>query len=327
MRARLPYVRESILSLLGFFLLLLLLLNADFAADGIRQGLTLCANTLLPALFPFLVLSELLVTLHIGRAPSRLLGRPLYALLGVSGEGAIALLLGAVCGFPVGATTALRLHREGALEKKELARLLLFVNNPSAGFLIGVVGGALFGSRAVGLALFVITLLSALSCGMLLRVLRGPACGERRALPPPVQHRLTATELTGCVTRAFSSMLQVCAFLLFFSCLLACIDSATEATGLPHKALVAVAGLLELTSGIKEAVATLPTASAFRFCAFFSGFSGLSVLMQIFSVTEGEGLSLPAYLVAKLAQGGLCLLFAEGYLRLLCPVLTLASGI
>ena len=58
------------------FLLFLLLLNAPVAMDGVRHGLSLVCETLLPSLFPFLVFSELLVRLDAGRLFSVILGKP-----------------------------------------------------------------------------------------------------------------------------------------------------------------------------------------------------------------------------------------------------------
>ena len=152
--------RTAVFSLLGVFLLLLLLANTQIAMDGVRKGLTLCTETLIPSLFPFLVLSELLIAAGAGAILGRFLSRPVGALFGLSAQGSVSLMLGTLCGFPVATTTAVAFFERGKISKKELERLVLFANNPSSGFLIGAVGKALFGSTAVGIALFCITLLS-----------------------------------------------------------------------------------------------------------------------------------------------------------------------
>ena len=313
--------RAAVLTLFGIFLLCLLLVNADTAMDGVRRGLTLCTETLIPSLFPFLVLSELLVVVGAGAALGRWLGRPVGALFGISANAAVSVLLGAVCGFPVGTTTAVSLYERGEISERELRRLVLFVNNPSSGFLIGAVGKALVGSAGAGAALYGITLLSAALVGVGTRVIFGRA-GEGSALPGSGTRTLTTKDLTESVRRGFFSLLSVCAFVLFFSCVVACLTPPLASLGAPPLLCAALCGLLELTSGVGAAVTALPPALAFRATAFFASFSGLSVALQIFSAADGKGLRLAPYLLAKTAQGVIALLLADGFLRLFSPELT-----
>ena len=58
-------------------------------------------------------------------------------------------LLGALCGFPVGAVVCERMCESGALAKRDAARLLPFVNGASPAFLFGA-AGSLFGDWRIG---------------------------------------------------------------------------------------------------------------------------------------------------------------------------------
>ena len=81
------------------------LLCPTACADGVREGLSLAAVQALPALFPFFVISGLLVRCDTARL-SPLLAKPLARLYGLPPEAAPALVLGLIGGYPVGATTA-----------------------------------------------------------------------------------------------------------------------------------------------------------------------------------------------------------------------------
>ena len=92
-------------ALVGFALLVAtagLVLAPDQAIAGAKDGLTLCFNVIVPSLFPFFVLSSLVVDLglaaYLGRAMERLM-RPLFR---VSGSCAAAIALGFIGGYPVG---------------------------------------------------------------------------------------------------------------------------------------------------------------------------------------------------------------------------------
>ena len=69
------------------------LLCPTACADGVREGLSLAAAQALPALFPFFVVSGLLVRCDTARL-SPLLAKPLARLYGLPPEAAPALVLG-----------------------------------------------------------------------------------------------------------------------------------------------------------------------------------------------------------------------------------------
>ena len=107
---------------LGLALLLATLALMFWPKDSMaaaRDGLTLCYNVIIPSLFPFFVLSALVVDLglagHLGRALEGIM-RPLF---NVPGACAPALALGFVGGYPVGARTALQLYQKGMCTKTE----------------------------------------------------------------------------------------------------------------------------------------------------------------------------------------------------------------
>lgn len=302
-----------------------LLSNTALAMDGVRRGLSLCLQTLIPALFPFLVLSELFVACGAGDVLGRFLGRPIAALFGLSQGGACAVLLGALCGQPVATTTACSLFERGEIEQTELERISLFANNPSSAFLTAAVGTALFGNASAGMALFSITLFSSAAVGVILHVFCGKVGTFQKKCPNGARKVLCATDVTGSIKRAFFTLLQVCAFLLFFCALSACLG--TPLTEIAPIWRVLLCGILEITGGISAAATTLSPVLAFRMTAFFSSFAGLSVCLQILSVTDGKGVRISHYLVAKLAQGGIALALCEGYLYFFHPTLSPTASV
>ena len=122
-------------------------------AQAVRESLTLYAQVILPALFPFFVLSALVVSSGLASALGRMLEGQMRRLFRVNGRCAAALVLGLIGGYPVGAKTVSELYRSGQCTRAEAQRLLFFCNNAGPAFLIGVVGGGIFHSRAIGLLL------------------------------------------------------------------------------------------------------------------------------------------------------------------------------
>ena len=99
--------RLPLLAVLCCFSALLLL--PEVSAQAARDAMLLCAQTLIPSLFPFFVLSSLLIACGASELLSALLSPLMRPLFGLSGTGAAALALGLCGGYPVGARTAAEL--------------------------------------------------------------------------------------------------------------------------------------------------------------------------------------------------------------------------
>ena len=300
--------------LICLFFSVLLLRNSELAIGYLSDGLILCAKTLIPSLFPFLVLSELIVASGLIRPVGRLLSRPVQYLFGIRGEGAGAILLGFLCGFPLGTKTAVALYRQGELSGEELCHLLTFCNVPSAAFLINAVGISLFHCRQLGWELYIITLLSALLIGGFGKHFRkDPSTNQSSPIShAPIPRKPALVALTGAVSSSALAMLSICAFVLFFSTVVGILTPILSPL-LPTAELSALCfGIFELTGGVSHAATCSPTTAPYL-CAFLSGWSGLSVHFQVLSLCDGISVSFRPYFFAKLLHGGLNVLLLWAY--------------
>ena len=150
---------------LCFILLFLLLIHSDVCFSEMKRGLSICAGVLVPTLFPYMVISEMLVRADLGDYLGKLLEKPMRGIFGVSGSGAGALALGIICGFPIGAKAAASLYERGELSKSECERLLSFCNYPSAPFVIFAVGKNLLANTSLGIFLYAVSVTSGLIFG------------------------------------------------------------------------------------------------------------------------------------------------------------------
>ena len=91
------------LCLLG--VMAVLLVSSAAAGEAVRRGLSLCARSVVPALFPFFVVSGLFTSLGFAEGMGRRLTPAAALLFRVSGAGASAFFLGLLGGYPVGGRT------------------------------------------------------------------------------------------------------------------------------------------------------------------------------------------------------------------------------
>ena len=123
--------------LLSIFLFALMLLFPADTLSGASAGLLLWFQTVLPTLLPAMILADYLIRVGADRYISRLAARPFGLLFGVSPQGAYAVLVGFLCGYPMGAKTSASLLSEERIDRREASYLLSFCNQPSPMFLIG----------------------------------------------------------------------------------------------------------------------------------------------------------------------------------------------
>ncbi len=314
--------------LLCGFCFLLVLRNSEAAVQYMGRGLSLCAQTVIPSLFPFMVISELLVASGAGEALGRLLAKPMKWLFGLSGAGCSAVVLGSMCGFPIGASTAVALYDKNVISKRECEHLLTFSNHPSSAFLVTAVGVSLFQDHRLGLILYLVVLGSAFFTGFILRFfLRGKegddASGEHPHFPSGL-HPGGISMLTDAVSHAAASMLIVSAYVVFFSALTGVITTAISDIGGHRPTLFAcICGFFELSGGVSAAASlgskTQNVLLPIVLTAIISGWSGLSVHCQILSICGGRGLSFKPYFIAKAIQSLLCGLLMWGILSVMNP--------
>ena len=160
-----------------------------------------------------------------------MLAPALGRLPGVSPAGASAFLLGAVGGYPVGARTVGQLRAAGLCGREEGECLLTCCNNAGPAFIFGVAGLGCFGSLRAGAALYAIHIGSAALVGLLHRRRGGSSAG---ALPAAIRMR-PSQALIDAVQSAAGTMVQVCAFVVFF---LTALRLLTGLTGWSHPALL-----------------------------------------------------------------------------------------
>ncbi len=288
--------------------MLSLILASPQVLESSRSALKLCADLILPSLFPFFVLCGLLSRLGFPAWLGRLLAPAASRLFGVSGAGASALVVGLSGGYPMGAAYIAELHRSGQISTREAERLLAFCNNSGPAFLVGAVGAGVFGSVKTGLLLYAVHIAAALLTGL---VLRGRGGAAESLLPaenvPPLSFSAALPE---AVRQAVLSVLNVCGFVVCFTVFSGLLDSAglfsaaagriASATGAGlHWVRALLTGFLELGSGV-GALRGLSSAPAnLALAAWLLGWGGVSVHFQTLSLLADSEIKSTLHLAGR----------------------------
>jgi sporulation integral membrane protein YlbJ len=302
------------LTILGVFAALLALLRyPGDAVAAASNGLSLCINVIIPSLFPYFVLSSLIVELGVAEKAGHYLAPLTRRLFRVGGACSAALILGFVSGYPVGARTVLSLYDRGDCTKEEAERLLAYCNNSGPAFIFGVVGTAVFSDNTLGIMLYAVHFLTSILIGVILGLFSRPKPTVKPERGHAKKNSFTVA-FVGSVRSALSSCLSICGFVIFFTIFITLLTLSGVIPFIVKQLSYAgvdsasaeklITGLIELTSGVwslsGEATSLCKSAAM---AAFMLGWAGLSVHCQVLSFLSGSGLSAKKYIAGRLVHG------------------------
>lgn len=285
---------------------------------AVREGMGLCYNVIIPSLFPFFILTSLVISLGLAGYLGRLLEPVMRPLFRVGGVCAAPLALGFIGGYPVGARAALTLYENGQCTKTEAERLLAFCNNSGPAFILGVVGAGVFADSRVGLLLCLIHAAASVCVGLVFRFYHrgGETPGGRTAAISITAQRFSSA-FTDSVKGAVTSTLNICAFVMCFTVLIrmfllsgllptlaAFLGKVLAPLGFTEAwARRLLTGLLELSSGVASLTGDGTLEGKAAMAAFLLGWAGISVHCQVLSFLGESGLSTKTYIGGKLLHG------------------------
>ena len=228
-----------------------------------------------PSLFPFSVLSSLLLSSKRAVSPR------------------VAILMGLICGFPIGAMCVSSLAERGEITKSQAAHVSAASVIPSPPFLISAVGG-IWDFSVYGAFLLVCSILINLTyVTIFIRPL--PRHSSSVMSPTSVPSSPTA-RITSAITAAGTSAVSVVAFITFFRCLTHLLSRLFPPLS-PF-----ISAVLEISGGVIDSASTGGMIGC-ALCGFAVGFSGLSALFQVNSILQKNSVSIKPTVLLSLCRG------------------------
>lgn len=267
-----------------------ILLRPGELSGAVGDAVAACLEVLIPALFAFTVLAVYLQRSGLYMTALAPLTKPLSLLLGIPGELCAVFLLANIGGYPVGARLLAQLVRSGRLSRRDAERMLCCCYGSGPSFVIGTAGTVVFGSAAVGGAIYAACFLSSLIIAVF--VCR---TGERITLSGgEVRVDLTAECFVRSVDSGARVMYTVCIMSVAFSALTALLESTgvnrltaelLGTMGCGGNSSRILPALLDVTR-VREIVHS--GEFAVPLCAGLLSFGGVCVIIQVLAVSGGS---------------------------------------
>ena len=273
--------------------------NTDRTIAAVRDALYLNAETVIPSLFPFFVLSSLMINTGFVNALGKLFSPVAKRVFKTDGNGAVVFVMGVLCGYPTGAKMVAELYKNNMMKKSDAERLLPFCNNSGPVFVIGAVGG-MFGNVNLGVKLYIIHIISAFITGVVLSLgtefTKYSQTDEIKAIN-------LGKAVSDSVCSAVKTMLNVCGYIVFFAVLNSFIIPIIQNLAKENIYGIFISGLTEVTLGAKNIIAqNINLETIFVMLSGILGFGGLCVFLQVTGIVSDVGLSSKKYIFGKTIQ-------------------------
>ena len=285
---------RAVLVIVAVMIATLLILESDGVRQSLLDGASLSIRVVIPSVFPFMVLSELISTTmgvsggRISSGIARFLGIPTAALP--------CVICGNIFGFPTGARGAEAVYGDRDTEGK--TRCTAIASNPSLAYIISGVGAGIYESVLVGALLYLIVLTATLICAIVWRYKSNEYLFQ-------IQNTRQKFILSKSIFSAGVSCLGITASISFF-CALAFLIREVFC-----EPISTIATLLLEVSGAVNFLTSADIGDELKLAltAFVLSFSGISAAVQCSAETNGK-LSIGRFILIKLTEAIIAFILA-----------------
>lgn len=303
----------SMIVLTLFFCVMLLFPLPVF--EGASTGLLLWFHTVLPTLFPFIIISNLLIQTDTIIFISKLIGPFIGKVFCISHMGSFAVLAGFLCGYPMGAKITADLVKTNKISLCEGNYLLSFCNNSSPMFILSYVVMRSLGAKDFAVPTLIILLLSPVLCSFIFRWFYPNRHHFHEVDSIPLtQQPFRFSMLDSCLMNGVELMVKIGGYIMLFSIMIALVEELPFS--LPVIDYIALP-MLEITRGV-TLLSTGLANETLRFILILglTSFGGVCAIAQTQCMIQDTKLSIGFYIIEKLITMFVTSLLAYLYILL-----------
>ncbi|HAX74175.1 MAG TPA: sporulation protein [Firmicutes bacterium] len=299
--------------LLVLFLIILLVFPAPII-ESVKLGLNTWVQKVIPALFPFFVLTRLMIHFQLPQMIGKVLSPIFKHLLKMSPITFFIILISLISGNPSGPKMAKEYYEKNLITEREARGILYFCNFASPLFIIGTIGVVLYHSTTIGYLMLCAHFLSSLI--IFLFCYRYFKTDSNRKIEIVFPNQSFAEILIDCIENSIQTLLRVGGIIVFYYILTTILEvihviPVLDASVLPLLANETlptteplVAGFFEFVQGvIKLADTPMTLQIQLALTAFYVSFAGLSVHTQTFMFSSGIHANYFHYFVLRVVHG------------------------
>ena len=271
---------------------------SNIVKRNITVGINIWLYSLIPTLFPFLLITKILINYNIFDIINTIFGKIIEKIFHISKNSSFIVIISMLTGFPTGSIYIKDLLEKDLISIEEANKLITFTSFANPIFVISFIGETLLNNRSIGIYIFLIHLFTGLLLGIFIK------CNNiNHAYKKHNLNKSFITILTISINESFKTLINMLGIIIFFLIILSIID-----TFIPSSLIILVLkGFIEITMGVTNiANSYLNTRLKVAIISSLLSFNGLSVHFQIKSIIDNTQIKYNKYLFARILHSLLC---------------------
>lgn len=326
-------MKKKFISILYMALLIFIAFEILTESQSILKTVTFSfsvwTNSIFPSLFPFFVLSEILINFGFIELVGELFRPLMYKLFKAKGEAAFVFIMSMISGFPSNAKYVRELYLKGILNEKEAEKVLMFTHFSNPLFILGAISITFLNNKEAGILVLICHYLGNIIIGLMFRNYnptkeKYTKVSLKRAIENMHNKRINnnqkiGTIITNSLLNAINTLLLILGVVTMFLCLTTIIDNNINLNNYNQSILN---GFIEMTQGLKYVgLLNIPLKMKTIISTLIISFGGFSVHMQLISILSDTKIKYLPFLTARvlhaLISSVLVFIFFDLYLTLI----------
>lgn len=286
-------------------LLIEILINKQTVFSTIAYSLDIFITSIIPSLFPFFVISDILISYHITNYIPRIINKTFCSIFNCSNASMMVFFLSFLSGFPSNARNIKNLYENKLISKEEASHTLIFTHFSNPLFILSTVAVLFLNNETFGYIILVSHVLGNVILGIITRNYNTISNIDYTPNNDVCQN--FSTVLIKAIKSAIDTLLLILGSL---TCFLVLASLIIENFNFGNYPAMIIKGILEITMGLKS-LAILNISDCYKvvISTMFISFGGLAVHLQVLSQLVDTDIPYQSFFVARifhaLISGGL----------------------
>ena len=295
-------MREKVFNIfiifIAIFVLVQLLIKKSIVYSSIMYALNMWVNNLIPALFPFFIISDILINYNITNYIPKIIKNICKYIFNITDNMLTIFILSMISGFPSNARNTRTLYDKGEISLEEANHILIFSHFANPIFILTTVSVFFLHNEKLGIVLLIIHYLSNFILGICFRNKFKYVSKHKELIF--VEKKNFSSVFINSVNKAIDTILIICGILVIFLLLSTIIVDMLK---LNDYNTMIVKGIFEITIGIQElSKLCLSTSSKLIITSMILAFGGISVHMQVISQIVNTEIKYIYFFIGRMYQ-------------------------
>lgn len=281
----------------SLFILILTLLNKTLVYDSINYSLNLWVKNIIPSLFPFFIISDILINYDITKYIPKFIKDIFKYLFNINEECLTIFLLSMISGFPSNARNTRIMLEKKKISIDDANHILIFSHFSNPLFILATIPIFFFHNENVGIILLISHYLSNIFLGIIVRK-KGKL--KFNFIQNNTSNNKFSEIFISSIKKSINTITTIGGIVTVFLVLSSLI---THFLNLNDYNSMLIKGLMEMTIGI-DSLASLNISLIYKLTitSMFLAFGGLSVHMQVINEIIETDIKYSYYFVGRIMQ-------------------------